>query len=103
MASGRVVTTMTYDMEDVLRSCIQQYQSVVGSKSPLRNYVTDFLSEDHRLSPAGKLGAGPVKECPWCFHTGSPSSLLTYSSVDKLPVRRRPKVETSAEDPEHDG
>ncbi|MFM7978316.1 MAG: hypothetical protein ACKPKO_03290, partial [Candidatus Fonsibacter sp.] len=28
---------------------------------------------------------------------------MTYSSVDKLPVRRRPKVETSTEDPEHDG
>ena len=28
---------------------------------------------------------------------------MTDSSVDKLPVRRRPKVETSIEDPEHDG
>ncbi|MFM7988605.1 MAG: hypothetical protein ACKPKO_55760, partial [Candidatus Fonsibacter sp.] len=82
-------------MEDFLRSCIEQYQSVVGSKSPLRNYATPFLSEDHKASPVGKPGNGPVKECPWCFHTGSPSSFLTYSSVDKLPVRRRPKVETS--------
>ncbi len=28
---------------------------------------------------------------------------MTYSSVDKLPVRRRPKVETSTADSEHDG
>ncbi|MFM7985569.1 MAG: hypothetical protein ACKPKO_40275, partial [Candidatus Fonsibacter sp.] len=28
LASGRVVTTMTYDMEDFLRSCIERYQGV---------------------------------------------------------------------------
>ncbi|MFM7979691.1 MAG: hypothetical protein ACKPKO_10280, partial [Candidatus Fonsibacter sp.] len=60
-------------------------------------------TEDHRVSPSGKPGTGPVKESPWYFHTGSPSSFLTYSSVDKLPVRRRPKVETSTMDSEHDG
>ncbi|MFM7978693.1 MAG: hypothetical protein ACKPKO_05205, partial [Candidatus Fonsibacter sp.] len=65
LAPGRVVTTMTYDMEDCLRSCIQRYQVVVGSKSLVRNYFTPLLSEDHRLSPAGKPRAGPVKECPW--------------------------------------
>ncbi|MFM7983241.1 MAG: hypothetical protein ACKPKO_28365, partial [Candidatus Fonsibacter sp.] len=60
--------------------------------------MTPFLAEDHRNAPAGKLGAGPVKECPWCFFTGSPSSFPTYSSVDKLPTRRKSKTETSVAD-----
>ena len=31
------------------------------------------------------------------FHTGPPASVVQYSSVDKLPVRRKAKAETSAD------
>ncbi|MFM7986276.1 MAG: hypothetical protein ACKPKO_43880, partial [Candidatus Fonsibacter sp.] len=99
LVAGHVVTTtMAYDMEDFLRSCLERYQKVDPSASSLRNYVTPFLAEDHRNAPAGKPGKGPVKACPWCLYTGSPSSFLTYSSVDKLPTRRRSKAETSVAD-----
>ena len=53
------------------------------------------MAEDHRDSPAGAPGAGPVRECPWCFHIGPPQFFVQYQSVDKLPVRRKPKTQTS--------
>ncbi|MFM7978236.1 MAG: hypothetical protein ACKPKO_02880, partial [Candidatus Fonsibacter sp.] len=64
LASGGVVTTMTYNMEDFLRSCIDRYQKVVGNTSTLRNSFTLFMTQDHRNAPAGQPGNGPVKECP---------------------------------------
>ena len=70
---------------------------------PLRQYSTPFMPEDHRDSPAGAAGAGPIRECPWCFHTGPPQSFVQYPYVDKLPVRRKPKAETSAEYTANDG
>ena len=70
---------------------------------PLRHYSTPFLPEDHRDSPAGAPGPGPIRECPWCFHTGPPQPFVQYPSVDKLPVRRKPKGETSVESTANDG
>ena len=61
------------------------------------------MTEDHRNAPAGKPGHGPVKECPWCRHTGPPSSFPTYSPAEKLPAGRRSKAETSAEDSDDGG
>ncbi|MFM7988432.1 MAG: hypothetical protein ACKPKO_54880, partial [Candidatus Fonsibacter sp.] len=66
----------TDDMADFLRSCLERYKQVAPGAPSLRNYVAPFLAEDHRNAPAGKPGAGPVKECPWCFFTGSPSSVF---------------------------
>ena len=81
LLAGVTATTMTYDMEDFLKSCIARYREVVGVKTPLRNYSTPFLAEDHRDALAGVVGRGPVKECPWCFHTGPPSSFHCYAKV----------------------
>ena len=78
-----------------MQSCIDQYKAVVGPKVSLRNYSTPFLSEDHRDSPAGAPGSGPVMECPWCFHIGQPNTCVQYPSADKLLVRRKSKTETS--------
>ena len=61
LPAGVTVTTMTCDMEDFLKSCIVRYREVVGVKSPLRNYSTPFLAEDHRDAPAGAPGGGPAK------------------------------------------
>ena len=78
-----------------LQSCIDKSKAVVGPKVTLRSYSTPFLSEDHRDSPAGAPGSGPVRECPWCFHHGPPNSFTQYPSVDKLLVRRKAMTETS--------
>ena len=93
---GVTATTMTYDMEDFLKSCIARYREVVGVKTPLRNYSTPFLAEDHRGALAGAPGRGPVKECPWCYHAGPPPAFRCYANVDQLPLRGKVKAETSA-------
>jgi hypothetical protein len=96
LPTGAVVTTMTYDMEDFLKSCIERYRAVIGVQKPLRTYSTPFLAEDHRDAPSGAPGRGPVKECPWCHYTGSPSAFRCYANVDHIPHRRKAKAETSA-------
>ena len=103
LPNGTTATTMTYDMEYFLQSCIEQYKSVIGPKVSLRPYSTPFMPEDHRDSPAGAPGAGPVRECQWCFLTDPPQSVAQYQSVDKLPVRRKPKTETSVGSTMNDG
>ena len=69
---------------------------MVGVQTPLRSYSTPFLAEDHREAPVGAPGRGPVKECPWCYHTGPPSTFCCYANVDQLLLRRKVKAETSA-------
>ena len=97
LLAGITATTTTYDMEDFLKSRVARFREVVGAKTPLRNYYTPFLAEDQKDALAGALGTGPVRECPWCYHTGPPATCVQYSYVDKLPLRRKVKAETSAE------
>ena len=87
---------MTYDMEDFLKSCITPYLDAVGPDVKLHNYSTPCLPEDHQESPSGAPGVGPVRECPWCYHTGPPASFVQYPSVDKLLVHKKAQAETSA-------
>ena len=76
LPNGTTATTTTYDMECILTSCVDKYKSVIGPKVPLRQYSTAFMPEGDRDSPVGAPGAGPVRECPWCFRTGPPQSFL---------------------------
>ena len=76
LLAGVTATTMTYDMQDVLYSRIARYREVVGVKTPLCNYSTPFLAEDQNDAPSGAPGTGPVRECPWCYHTGPPATFL---------------------------
>ena len=73
LPAGVIATTMAYDMDDFLKSCIARYREVVGSKAPLWNDSTPILAEDHTDALAGALGVCPVRECPWCYHTGTPA------------------------------
>ena len=87
---------MTYDMDYCLKACIARYLEVAASGVTIRACIPLFLNEGLRESPAGGLGVGPVRECPWCYHTGPPASFVQYSSVDTLLVRRKLKAEESA-------
>ena len=42
LPAGATVTTMTYDMDDFLKPCIERYRAVVGVQQQLRNYSTPF-------------------------------------------------------------
>ena len=50
------VTTMTYEMEDYLRSICNDFEALgyemIGPKFKLREAATPFLTEDHRTAPA---------------------------------------------------
>ena len=93
LPNRKTAATMTYDMEDFLKSCIDKYREAVGPKVSLSNYSIPFLPEVHRDSPAGAPGSGPVRECPWCFHTGPPTSfpriLLRIEFLFVVRQRRR--------------
>ena len=82
--SGRKATVMSYDMEDCLDSCVATYCELAKITSPLRSYTTPILPDDHSRSAAGAPGEGPVTECPWCHHTATPTSFVTYPSVTAL-------------------
>ena len=64
LPSGRLATTMTYAMEDCFGSCIQQNLDLSGPKTILRKDDTPWVAADHKESPAGAPGVGPVTECP---------------------------------------
>ena len=69
--NGKKVTTMTYDMEDFLKSCVKNYLELAGlTADKLKHVATPFLPEDHRESQAGapQPGDNPTT-CPWCKHT----------------------------------
>ena len=67
-----MATVMAFDVEDFFGTCVVKYGEVARAKAPLRAYSTPILPEDHSLSIAGVVGAGPVTECPWCHHTYAP-------------------------------
>ena len=69
------ITTMTYDMENFLESCVSSYLELVGlTADKLRSVPTPFIPEDHRESPAGAPQGGDNQtSCPWCKHTFSAS------------------------------
>ena len=69
--NGKKVTTMTYDMEDFLKSCVKNYLELAGlTEDKLKHVATPFLPEGHRESQAGapQPGDNPTT-CPWCKHT----------------------------------
>ena len=88
---------MAHVLKDFLKTCVARYLETAGPNVTLRNYATPFLAEDHRDLPAGAPGTGPVRECPWCYHTRPPASCIQCPSVDKRPARRKVKVDQSAD------
>ena len=72
LANGTEVTSMTYNMEPFLRSCVDLYLSLSrerGFQSNLRDVATPFIAEDHAGSPQGApCGDGPAVFCPECRH-----------------------------------
>ena len=85
-----MATVMSYDMEEFLDSWVTKYCELAKITSPLRSYTTPILPDDHSRSAAGAPGSGPVTECPWCHHTATPTSFVTYSSITAL--MNKPKV-----------
>ena len=75
LPNGRLATTMTYNMEDFLDSCVDKYVELAGPGTTVKPCPTPFLQDDHRESPAGAPGEGPGQDCPWCKHTFPPTKV----------------------------
>ena len=55
LPAGKEVTTMTYDMEEFLATCVTSYLDLAGLPADkLKAVPTPFLPADHTLSPAGR-------------------------------------------------
>ena len=68
--NGKTARTMTYNMEDFLKSCVERYVELAGTSARIKNVTTPFLTEDQNTSPQGAPCAkGPHVECPWCKHS----------------------------------
>jgi hypothetical protein len=78
LPSGRIATSMTYNMEEFLTSCVDRYLELAGGGDVrLRNVATPFLVDDPKLGPSGapSTDGADMVECPWCKHTFPPKSL----------------------------
>ncbi len=86
LPNGVVARTMTYEMSDFLRSCVNVYLSLAGEGTRLRKVGTPFSPEDQQHSYAGSPACGgTVVEWPWRLHTFPP---VVGKDVSALPNRK---------------
>jgi hypothetical protein len=90
---------MTYNMEEFLDSCVSRYIELAGPGTVVKPCPTPFIQDDHRESPAGAPGEGPVTECPWCKHTCPPQPI--YKSVEELEASKRKAQHPWKEETQH--
>ena len=68
--NGKTARTMSYNMEDFLKSCADRYLELAGNNVKMKTVATPFLAEDQNASPQGApCSTGPHHERPWCKHT----------------------------------
>lgn len=77
---GTEISTLTYNMEGLLKLSIEKYQEIVGNVK-LKQVSTPSIPEETKKSPyrvpaPGKNGV----ECPWCAHTFDPDVSRPYQS-----------------------
>ena len=66
LGNGHRVTTVTYDMEQFLRSCVDRYLEVAGDVK-LNKVVTPELHEETKNHVSRKPAReGPSVVCNWC-------------------------------------
>ncbi len=83
LPSGKLATSMTYNMEGFLVQCTERYTELAGGNVRFKKVSTPFLVEDAKDGPAGTPAAkGPVVECPWCLHTYPPPAV--HKNINEL-------------------
>ena len=69
---GKSYTTMTYNMEEFLDSCLAKYTEVAGGNVKFKHVPTPFLDDFVKKGPRAPSGDGIWHECPWCCGRFSP-------------------------------
>ena len=79
-----MATTVTYNMEAFLESCVQRYVELAGGDVQLKYVATPFLTEDTKECRAGAPARkGVVIECPWCLHMVPPTTHDSLAALDR--------------------
>ena len=74
--NGKLAIAVRYNMENYLRQTVRRFVTMAGNGTTLKYAATPFLPEDHKHSPQGVPGDGPLQECPWCKHTFPPQRIF---------------------------
>ena len=72
---------------ETIDACLAKYPGFADPGIAIRPCPTQSTAEDHRESPAGALGIGPLLERPWCRRAAPPQSCWSRSAVDRMPSR----------------
>ena len=81
LSDGTEVTTMTYNMEGLLKLSVERYLELVGKDTKLKQVSTPSLPEETKQHKSRAPAPGDPKhavQCPWCstkFDPGSPVAL----------------------------
>ena len=78
---GTSVSTMTYDMEGLLKLSVERYLEIVGKDTKLKKVSTRSLPEETKNHKSRASCPGDPKKsvsCPWCAHQFDPTALLPY-------------------------
>ena len=78
---GTPVSTMTYDMEGLLKLLVEKYLDIVGKDTKLKNVSTPSLPEETKKHKSRAPCPGNPKNkvsCPWCSHEFDPGAPEFY-------------------------
>ena len=74
---GTPVSTMTYDMEGLLKLSVERYLEIVGKDTKLKHVSTPSLPEETKKHKSRAPCPGNPKKkvsCPWCSHEFDPDA-----------------------------
>ena len=74
---GTPVSTMTYDMEGLLKLSVERYLDIVGKDTKLKHVSTPSLPEETKKHKSRAPCPGDPKKkvsCPWCSHEFDPDA-----------------------------
>ena len=91
LADGSKITTMTYDMSDLLKLSVVKYLDIVGKDTVLKKVATPILpdvTKDHpSRAPCSTLKNGAVT-CTWCGTCFLPDSSSSKGAMTSSLTRR---------------
>jgi len=78
---GTSVSTMTCDMEGLLKLSAERYLEIAGKDTKLKKASTPNLPEDTKNHKSRAPCSGDPKKsvnCPWCAHNFDPAAPMPY-------------------------
>ena len=86
LRDGTSVSTLTYDMEGLLKLSVERYLEIVGKDTKLKKVSTPSLPEETKNHKSCAPCPGDPKKsvtCPWNAHNFDPAALNALSAWDQ--------------------